>query len=222
MDINLRILEYSQKFKIHSSPIYLANYTNKELTVLLYTSNFAKLISFCRTHIQDASFQFISRITREYFKSSSCFTLQIFAKLISLFKNNIIILPRSRKSQFNLNYENDISTSLKHPLRLIFRKIISLTKQKTKKKEYIIKKKIYSTRNQSITNITNASKPLRFNLVHSIIIFYLFSLQIASCTTIQGTRFSSRDETLPPWIPPKVSQSYKVWMDRRGRGYTRH
>lgn len=176
MDINLRILEYSQKFKIHSSPIYLANYTNKELTVLLYTSNFAKLISFCRTHIQDASFQFISRITREYFKSSSCFTLQIFAKLISLFKNNIIILPRSRKSQFNLNYENDISTSLKHPLRLIFRKIISLTKQKAKKKEYIIKKKnILHTKpinheyNKRLETVTFQSRSLNNNILPFLI-----------------------------------------------------
>lgn len=46
------------------------------------------------------------------------------------------------------------------------------------------------------------NETVTFNLVRSIIIFYLCALQIASCTTIQGTRFSSRDETLPPQIPP--------------------
>lgn len=66
--------------------------------------------------------------------------------------------------------------------------------------------------------IRNASKR---RYVHSIIIFYLCALQIASCTTIQGTRFSSRDETNARFLPRREKLSQSLLQSFDGSPWTR-
>lgn len=105
--------------------------------------------------------------------------LQIFGKLIPLFKNNNNSSPIQEISIIK-PYFHFVETRIS----------INLWQNNFAQKQKT--KSIDHENNETVT----------FNLVRSIIIFYLCALQIASCTTIQGTRFSSRDETLPPQIPP--------------------